>query len=1014
MRRFWWLVPVGLAPVTLLAVDACSSSPVDRITELADIVGDHRFIEPRLTGGFAYAGCRTAQSRDRLLPEGSCSDPQAIEKVRPALRDFLSRLDDSEVHTRGVALLLGASDLRGVRAAVQSLEKAEPRDARALNDLAAGYFVLAHQANEPEDLIRALNAVEKACEIDPSLGEANFNRALILDRLRLRGLAVRSWTDLMEAGPRSGWTEEAKRRLQELRQPASGNPQSDREHAFESLGNWGCSVLSGDAGTADRSLRLAGEIGRSLQIDRKDSAVAGMVEAIANSVTAGRSRQLHLLAQGHRALQEGLILFGNLEASKAEVSFRQAASAFQSAGSPAELWALGGLARCLAYAGRYPEAEELFDQVLNRAAGESVPSLTGWARWGMAWSKTRQGQLAEGIGHYRLAEREYVQSGEAENLAAVRTFLGENFYLLGQEATGWRYRYQSLSVLVGLPTSFRRHVLLLEAASAAVNQGFSYAGLALQEEDVRIAEETGNPVIRTEALGARSRILNILGRPDQARRDLEVSWRSARLAPDSAPGKKLVADLLWITGESLRSRNPGAAIGPLSRAIEAYQRQGFPLSAVQALLSRYRIYEGLGSHQKAETDLAAALRMVEESGRSVRDQDLRSSYAEAVQSAYDDMIRLQWQRGDRREALRLLERARAFPGPPQAEPFPAAGQSRQNRVVISYAVLPDRLLGWVLDGNRISTFERKVRSAEIAARVARMVEEVQKGGPELQKVSGSLHDLLIPPAVLDIPEDRTLLFVPDRSLSRVPFTALWNARRGRFLIEDHPVAISPSLSLRAEEPELSKSLVNRPSVLLVGNPTIDRSVLQALPELKHAGEEMVAVRSAFPDSRELSGAEATRRRVLAELGRADVFIFIGHSVANESDPSRSFQVLAPSSDPPDSGLLLNRELGEESFRNLRLVVLSSCSSVGPGTSRTSGLAGLASAFLRKGANAVVGTLFPIEDKNAQKTLERFYRELAMGRPAVMALRAAQRESIEEARAEDAASVSWSAFEAVSR
>jgi CHAT domain-containing protein len=75
----------------------------------------------------------------------------------------------------------------------------------------------------------------------------------------------------------------------------------------------------------------------------------------------------------------------------------------------------------------------------------------------------------------------------------------------------------------------------------------------------------------------------------------------------------------------------------------------------------------------------------------------------------------------------------------------------------------------------------------------------------------------------------------------------------------------------------------------------------------------------------------------------------------------------------------------------RLVVLAGCSSASAHGVGLEAERGLASAFLASGAAAVLGTLWPVEDRASAELVRRFYRALDEGADAGRALARAQRE-----------------------
>jgi CHAT domain-containing protein len=907
-----------------------------------------------------------------------------------------------------------------VAAAVQALERAAirtPGDARVLSDLAAAYYVRAHEQDEPRDLVRSLAAAFKARETDTSLPEARFNLALVLERLHLRRLALAEWRAYFSLDRDSSWTQEARAHLDALERPSrseqwrrelpafeaaalqgdgdrvqrivEASPQLAREHVFETvLGSWGDAVAEGRTGATASRLRIASEIGKAILSVNGDAMGLQAVEAIEKvGMDSVRYREL---ARGHQALRDAMAAYRLLRTGEAAARFAVAREALERGGSPLHLWALCGLARYWAYEGRYDEAVRAYQTVLTGAEQRGFSSLTGWTQWGLLWVAGRQGRPMEVLSRARAMEQAYGRAREDENLGAARLMVGDGLFLLGQDQAGWRYLYQALKALAEFPTVFRRHALLQRAATAARAEGLPEAALVFQNESLRIAEETRDPIRLTETRRARAEILSTLDRPRAALAELDVARRTVGLAPQDATGRKLRADLLWAEAEVSVRLDPRRALESFSQAIEEYGQLKALSSVAYASFGRARAERALGLDDAAKVDLETALRIVEDPATNIREEDLRLSYAESIQDLYDEAILAAWKSGSAEDALAVLERSRAFPRgfverTPEADPLPADG------VIVEYALLSDRLLIWVIGRQGISSYERRIESGEVEALVRRFVAAIRRGSEEILPLASRLHDLLIPEPVSAMPQDRVVYVIPDKVLNKVPFAALRNRRSRRFFVEEHPVALAASLAqLRSRTQAPAAATLSGPlSALLVGNPTFDRGVFRTLRSLPGAEAEIGAAGGVFRDSLALLGREATPARVLAELDRFDVFVFAGHAVVNSSLPSRSYLVLAHQDGRSDPGILLAERIGGLRLRRLRLVVLSACSSAGPREARGAGLAGLARPFLAAGARTVVGTLWDVADQDTAGLLADFYRAVASGRPPIQALREAQ-------------------------
>jgi tetratricopeptide (TPR) repeat protein len=96
-----------------------------------------------------------------------------------------------------------------------SAEEADSKNAQYHNDLGAAYL----QNNEPQE---GIDQIEKALQLDPSLKEALFNRALAYERLEKSDQAQKAWQQYLEIDRDSPWAIEAKNSLDNLRE--SKNP----------------------------------------------------------------------------------------------------------------------------------------------------------------------------------------------------------------------------------------------------------------------------------------------------------------------------------------------------------------------------------------------------------------------------------------------------------------------------------------------------------------------------------------------------------------------------------------------------------------------------------------------------------------------------------------------------------------------------------------------------------------------------------------------------------------------
>lgn len=285
---------------------------------------------------------------------------------------------------------------------------------------------------------------------------------------------------------------------------------------------------------------------------------------------------------------------------------------------------------------------------------------------------------------------------------------------------------------------------------------------------------------------------------------------------------------------------------------------------------------------------------------------------------------------------------------------------------------------------------------------------------------------------------RTLIFVADQMLHYVPFSALRieDAGRQRFLVEDHDVAVAPSVTTLLGVPAASGPA--RARMLLVDDPVYgaqDERAAAALEKSPRQAPEQLALvaRGSAGDqpfarlpgtAREasaiaallgggvdrLEGFSATRRRFLDSPLESYRYIHIAsHAVADAEVPQLSALMLSA---VDDRGTRIDNQVFAADFMNVRLnaelVVLSACDTALGKSVAGEGLMGLRYAMLARGARTVASSLWRAPDSATEQLMVRFYSSLLRDRlTPVQAMSSAKRALLSGRFADPAA---WGAFE----
>ena len=306
-------------------------------------------------------------------------------------------------------------------------------------------------------------------------------------------------------------------------------------------------------------------------------------------------------------------------------------------------------------------------------------------------------------------------------------------------------------------------------------------------------------------------------------------------------------------------------------------------------------------------------------------------------------------------------------------------------VLLEFMVTETETILWVVERAASRTFRLPAPRAELAKRVDGLRRALSEHAPlaEVERQARELDELLLAPARPYLGAER-LLLVPHDVLHYLPFAAL-RSPSGRWLVEDHTLAVLPSASvLRYLE---GKGRGATGPVVALGNPELGPALA-----LRYAEREARAVGQLHPGAMVLLGAEATEARIKELAPRARILHLASHGDLDERAPLRSALLLAPGG-AEDGRLEVGEVLGLE--LEASLVVLSACETGLGRLSRGDELVGLQRAFLYAGTPAVVTTLWKVDDRASFLLMREFHARLGADGPAE-ALRHAQRATLAEA------------------
>ena len=1060
------LLPVGpngpglfTAAVLAVALSGCgaeAAEPAASARLVSTLLGE-RFTAGRLAGQDAWQSCEAPADPFALIPLPACGErlrpgTERFDSIAAAARDVEDAGGDaaSPGTLRAKALLdlrWHGRDTTYLSRSIEALELARrpaPDDPVVLNDLAVAYLELGGRRQELVPMLQALDAVERALAGDPGMVAALFNRALVLERLYLLGSAQRAWSRYLSVEQDPRWKAEAEEHLHRLRRGAGPvswkgvresppaviddparagiagrvvrSPQAAREFSFRLFEAWGSAVLGGDHVRAARLLAVARVIAGAAEARGADRSVALALRTV-DGLAADPAR-LRALAEAHVELAAGLDLFFQPNYEDAARTLAGAERALGSLGSPAARWAVFYRAAAEMNLGHHSRADSLLRRA-RAAATAAEPGLAGKATMTLGVNQLRQGNYERAIRFYHDALPFFARAKEADNEASIAYVASEALLLAGQTPAGRTEAFRGLRLLSRFRQSGFLNNHLTIVSLYARRDSLGYAALAMMNEVLEVAHAVGKPDVLAWAFRARARERIALGRHEEARADLEEAMRWVGRIKAGRGRDRVRADVMLVRGQMLRDRDPRAAFDTLSEVVSIYRRVGIGMHLPTGLFEAAQTAEKAGDPASARSLLDEAVRAIERQQETYQSAEIRASRSETVENIYDAMIRIELGKGRSASAFEYLERSRtaAWPRgerPPSADPAPGSralsarigARLPADMLFIDYALLSDRLVIWTASRGRWREHTVAVSRDTVAALVARFLRETSDPRVGADDVRSRLFDLLIGPVARELEGVRRLTIVPDRELSRLPFAALWDRKTRRYVVESYEVRTVPSADFVLSAAAGSRPVGAGASALVVGNPRVDTALARTLPDLPGAAREAGLVAGLYGSGRVLTGADARRHAVLAELPRVSVFHFAGHAVFDTEYPERSYLALASGD---TAGILPAWEIGGLRLSNVRVVVLSACSTLNPRPSRAGPSAGLAYSFLRAGAPATISTLWDVTDGLTAQVVVEFHRRLARGSPSAEALRQAQIAALRDPRTELHAPAAWAAF-----
>ncbi|HYI11804.1 MAG TPA: CHAT domain-containing protein [Thermoanaerobaculia bacterium] len=960
---------------------------------------DHRILEPRLSG-FSWARFR-APTRGKPLVDA------AEMRLNGAAGDVLQRTEDrttpEAAHARGVALLVAGRADDGIAALEQAARKSQ--DARAWNDLAAARYQMAVEEKCNAELPQAFANIERALQLDPKSAEVLFNRALILEQLGLRDQARKAWERYLEVDPGSGWSTEARERLQRL----TNNTKRFNPKLFESstpddmarqfpeetrtygevvfLGDWGNAVAARDDKASAASLSLVHALGEALQRANGEQMLADAAASIERGDDAARAT----LADGHRTYYTGRVALTQKKLGEAEPLLRRAALLFDRGGSPMSQVARYYAAIAAFGQGRAEEAHAEFVRLLATIDQIRHRALAAQIHWQLAVLANGAGDWGTGARHADAGATIFGDLRESSNAVMLDGIAAMSLEMIGDRDHAWERRQRTFS---GSTNAGQVGAILHSSAWTMASLGQNDAAASFLDLKIDGADRTDAAALSASY----AEVIRLAGRSGDTLR-AERAFNSARAyaARVTDPALRSIANAEIDLAGAWRAGDSRSSIAAIDRAIAHFTAIGRYAVLPDAYAQRARAHRIAGDDDAAASDLEAGLREVEKQRSSISPEE-QPKFLDVAAQLIEDTIELRLSRNDVTGALDIADWSRSL-----LDTIPLDAQTNVRPplapgvALVEYVVFPRRVVAFCVTAGSVTAHPIPIDRAELGAVIASFADAIRRNAPlpRIEAGAEAMHRLLIAPLGQRLAGIRELVIVPDRQLYAVPFAALRNPVTKRYLVEEMTIRFAPSATFRREAADTLE-----PALVVVDPPTPEWPPLSAS---RDEGKRIASMHGATL----LEGEKATRAAFVDAAQRSSLIHFAGHA---NSNAGTSYGALLLAASGADNGMVGSSDIARLRLGRQPLVILAACGTFRADPLHVSGMASLARAFLTAGARGVVGTLWEINDDVSAELFLRLHRYLLEGNAPAEALRRAQTDLLHSGNPHLAQPGSWAAVE----
>jgi CHAT domain-containing protein len=874
-----------------------------------------------------------------------------------------------------------------------------PDDPNLLLDKATALFEKGSKNDDQRDYGAAIDVLGQLLARNPDNSSALFNRAILAGKVGAYRQAADDWEHYLRLRPNDEWTQEARRRLQEIRKKISQHDgwlaiPLERAANFEATGNK--SLESGETSFADRIEQYQDVVLQKWleTVSDKTSRPGKQAARLAALITfAGylsrRYRDAWLadiigqnfnsnFRDGLHALNNAISLIEGGDASGAKRDASRAINLFAlSRSKPMVARATLEHVFALQQSSEYADCANESLKTLHQISGDHYTwiEVQLWAEHAIC---------ANGMGNFRTSES---STRKALELSRAHGFFTLELRILGTHAFNLLDRGLQRRAV---NETHEALVKYWQTASPPVRGYQLYWNLFSDAEESgqwhlaeMYGEEAVHEIAQTEYRKSEAVVRSRVAVAAAKANDFELAREESRKSEDlisklaTGPSDPYVIDLRLARAEVEMKAGQAAETMRLLQEIGPYLGEIHHYSVLlryYATLGYAALRSGLLA--QAQSALSAAMQVAEKAGAKLDSDRDRRAWAEASAPAYRTAVELRMKQGEYTEALVIWERYRAIIynfGEADAIAAVNAGFP-QNTAAVIWAVLPGGLATWVKSSNQIHAAWTDIDEARVKQSIQDFDQLCSTPKTSLAHVSTKskeLYSLLFGPVESHFKSGETLVIEADPLLNSLAAQVLQN-HAGRPVLQDHAVIYTPLMTRYLQTHQQSaRASIERSNRVVVISAGAGLSQGHS-PVVFNTANETHIVASRFVHATIITAHRGILAEVQRELTKADVFDFVGHTGAMQGQRG----LVLWSDDKGEDEVLAERNAGAGRWP-LKLAVLSACSTGSAGDSTLLEVSP-AYSFLAAGAQMVVATGWSLDSQVAAEYMDLFYESAILG------------------------------------